>query len=149
MSFLSNIFNWLGKEEDCQTPPPTTPGPLGSRKRCRDTSGPFLREEPAEDLPRPIKFFRGATRIVPVAPPGPLENLPEDVVRRCLSFVGGVGDRFAIQCTSKQFHRLSNGDDTLRMVDVENIILDEDTVESVMKKLTPYAQAGNLKALYM
>lgn len=87
----------------------------------------------------------------------PVEQLPEDVVAHCLSFLSGTEDRFSLQCTSKQFQRLSNTDGMLIGVEVggdrntgkNGIIRDHDTPDSASDKLTPFAVAGNLEALYM
>jgi hypothetical protein len=128
---------------------------------------------------RPQKRFRGETRVVPVArsekeeatqielaakatQPGaraksPLQKLPEDVIAHCLSFLGGVEDRFALQCTSKQFRRISNTEPLLSKIAVggdkstglHGIIQENDTPESASEHLAPYAEAGNLESIYM
>lgn len=155
MSFLSKVFHWLGKEEEgsfVDLPPPVMVMEGSSRKRSRDTG-----EKPAlgrtvgreDDSPRPTKLFRGSERVIPINPPSILESLPEDVLSRCLAFAGGVEDRFAVQTTCQQFRRISNQEENLKLVDVENIVTDDDSVESALKKLTPFAESGNLKALYM
>lgn len=87
----------------------------------------------------------------------PLEKLPEDIVAHCLSFLNSTEDRFALQCTSKQFQRLSNTDEMLIGIEVggdrntgkHGIIREHDTPDSASDKLTPFAVAGNLEALYM
>ncbi|GKY93829.1 hypothetical protein MPSEU_000350000 [Mayamaea pseudoterrestris] len=87
----------------------------------------------------------------------PFQLLPEDIVANCLSFLGGVDDRFAVQCTSKQFQRISNTEPLLSNIAVggdkqtgrHGIIKDEDSAETASKLLTPYADAGNLEAIYM
>lgn len=43
----------------------------------------------------------------------PLAQLPEDVLAHVMSFCSGVEDRFALQCTSKQFRRISNSDEMM------------------------------------
>ena len=114
-----------------------------------------------EDLVRPSKIFRGEHKIVYLRTvrklTSPLETLPEDLVANCLSFLGGVEDRFALQCTSKQFRRISSTDAMTIGVSVggdpvtgENGLLQEgDTPITAAEKLTPYCVAGNLEALYM
>lgn len=97
-------------------------------------------EEPSSDEQehhRPEKLFRGATRTIrlytnattaeeekvdtttiPIVAPPPLV-LPEDLVQHTLSFLGTVSDRFALQTTCRQFHRLSNAmPDLLRDIPV-------------------------------
>lgn len=135
-------------------------------------------QEDGGESERPVKRVRSDTRVVSVsrselehAAPvevsakedstlpvdSPLRKLPEDVVAHCLSFLGGVEDRFALQCTSKQFRRISNTEALLRNVAVggdkqtglHGIIQDEDTPESASEHLAPYAEAGNLEAIYM
>lgn len=163
--------------------PIASPPPLESRKRSRRTSTPSListgkrhADEISEDedflLLRPVKIFRGTTQKIclsisttlPVSYPeakkvvsSPLELLPEDVVAHALSFLGTVEDRFSLQCTSKQFQRISNTPSMMiglevggdRSTGLNGIVLEADTPESASEKLTPYAVAGNLEALYM
>jgi len=124
--------------------------------------------DPDEDL-RPVKRFRGERKVVPIAaqveeekqkdaqPQSPLSLLPEDVTAHCLSFLGSAEDRFALQCTSKQFRRISNSEDMLKNVEVggdkdtgmHGIIQEHDTLETASKALLPFAEAGNLEAIYM
>jgi hypothetical protein len=186
-SFLSNIFPWMGqKQEVAVAVPVASPPQQESRKRLRRTSTPSLIStgkrhaaieipgDSSEDLLRPVKFFRGATQkiclSISTAQPqqlqkeepkqvvsSPLELLPEDVVAHALSFLGSVEDRFSLQCTSKQFQRVSSTPAMMIGVDVggdrstglNGIILETDTPETVSVKLTPFAVAGNLEALYM
>jgi hypothetical protein len=125
---------------------------------------------------RPVKRFRGERRTVfvtasdeettrqiassewePIAHRSLLEKLPEDAVAHCLSFLGGVEDRFALQCTSKQFQKISNTAALLKSVAVggdkktglHGIIQDSDTPESATILLAPFATAGNMEAVYM
>jgi hypothetical protein len=116
---------------------------------------------------RPVKRFRGERRVVAVAPyprkkspptpKSPLSTLPEDVTAHCLSFLGSVEDRFPLQTTSKQFHRISDSDGMMANIQVggdretglHGIILENDTPETASEKLTPFARAGNLEAMYM
>jgi hypothetical protein len=116
---------------------------------------------------RPIKRFRGERRVVPVAPAArkkppptpksPLSTLPEDVMAHCLSFLGSVEDRFSLQSTSKQFHRISSSDDMMANIQVggdretgmHGIIQEQDTPDTSADKLAPFARAGNLEAMYM
>jgi hypothetical protein len=176
-SFFSNIFPFFGKQEEVvKDVPPQAPVAASvienssSRKRARGSRTPTLvstkRHIPDSEAElRPLKIFRGAsrnilvtsvTKEVPIAS-SPLESLPEDVVAHCLSFVGGVEDRFALQCTSKQFKNISDSDDMMLQVNVggdrktgmNGIILETDTPVTAADKLTPFALAGNLEALYM
>jgi hypothetical protein len=86
-----------------------------------------------------------------------ITDLPEELLFTCLSFVSGVEDRFSVQCTSKQFRKLSNRDEMLVNVRVGGdretglcgIIQDHDTPESASAALQPYATARNLEAIYM
>jgi hypothetical protein len=134
---------------------------------CRRVSDvPSFQEE---DDPRPIKRFCGPAG-VPLVPQvveiqkevevplsSPLSVLPEDVLAHCLSFLNSTQDRFALQCTSKQFRNISNTDKSLLGVQVggdcttglNGIILDDDTPETAAAKLMPFASAGNLEAVYM
>jgi hypothetical protein len=86
-----------------------------------------------------------------------LTGLPEDVVGHCLSFLGGLPDRYALQCTSKQFRRISNSDEMLLGIQVggdkqtglHGIISEKDTPETASDALEPFVNAGNLEAIYM
>jgi hypothetical protein len=129
-----------------------------------------------EELSRPPKRIRRETEAAPVlvlnplSSPSlpeqqatakgkscPLELLPEDILAHCLSFLGSKEDRFGLQCTSKQFQRLSSTDEMLIGIEVggdrntgkHGIIREHDTPDSASDKLTPFAVAGNLEALYM
>jgi len=87
----------------------------------------------------------------------PLSKLPEDIVAHCLSFLGSASDRHSLQCTSKQFRKISNKEDMMKNVQVggdrktglHGIIQEHDTPETASKSLQPYADAGNLEAIYM
>lgn len=118
---------------------------------------------------RPIKRFRGNSKIVSVrhsinhhrvqGQQGSefLTKIPEDVVAHCLSYLGSVIDRFALQTTCKLFRYISNSDAMLAQVEVGGdletgklgIIQDSDTPTSAASALAPFARAGNLEALYM
>lgn len=84
-------------------------------------------------------------------------SLPEDLISQCLSFLGGVEDRYALQCTSRQFRRISNSDEMLIGIQVggdkdtglNGIITEKDTPETASANLGPFAMAGNLEAIYM
>jgi hypothetical protein len=148
------------------------------RKRARDTSSgsrtPTLisstssrRLTLAEDEgERPIKRFRGKTCVIPISPVAlhkkkevvsPLSKVPEDVVAHCLSFLGDASDRFPLQCTSKQFKRISNTPEMLSKIEVggdkstglHGIIQEDDTPETATLALKPFSDAGNLEAIYM
>jgi hypothetical protein len=127
------------------------------------------------DVARPAKRARLVeSRVVqkkpvvtPYPPPEPtkeidtskcyIQQLPDDLIAHCLSFSASTNDRYALQCTSKQFKRLSNTDEMLIGIEVggdrstgkNGIIQDNDTPDSASDKLTPFAVAGNLEALYM
>jgi hypothetical protein len=117
---------------------------------------------------RPAKRFRGDTRVIPVppdaleednepVPESPLKLLPEDQLAQCLSYLGGVEDRFALQATSTQFRALSNSDGMRKNVQVggdrqtglHGIIQEHDTPETAAQSLDPFVRAGNLEAIYM
>ena len=121
---------------------------------------------------RPLKRFRGRSKLLTVpalvdaipeeVPPRKqtsdlLNKVPEDVIAHCLSFLGTVSDRFALQTTCKLFRDISNSDAMLEKVnisgDVETgkngIILETDTPSTAAATLSPFARAGNLEALYM
>ncbi|KAL7559515.1 hypothetical protein ACA910_010326 [Epithemia clementina (nom. ined.)] len=86
-----------------------------------------------------------------------LTSLPEDLLSHCLSFLGGVEDRYALQCTSRQFRRISNSDEMLIGIQVggnketglNGIITEKDTPETAATNLAPFVHAGNLEAVYM
>lgn len=121
------------------------------------------------DEPRPIKRFRGERNVVPISPlaqkkkesvrsqQSPLSKLPEDVVAHCLSFLGSVEDRFSLQCTSKQFKKISDSPEMRSKIQVggdrstglHGIIQEHDTPETASQNLVPFAEAGNLEAIYM
>ena len=118
-------------------------------KRIRlsaESSGNVFPKEETGDVPkRPSKN-------------GPsLSSLPEDLLSHCLSFLGGVEDRHALQCTCKQFRRISNTDEMLIGIQVggdketglNGIITEKDTPEAASGNLAPFALAGNLEAIYM
>jgi hypothetical protein len=132
-------------------------------------------DDSEEDDNRPVKRFRGERgSVIPVSPlsqnsngdddnkkkkaaVSPLKLLPDDLLAHCLSFLGGVEDRFSIQATSKQFRKLSNADAMRKNIQVggdkqtglHGIIREHDTPESASKNLDPFVQAGNLEAIYM
>ena len=87
----------------------------------------------------------------------PLDLLPEDIMAHTLSFVSDVSDRYALQCTSKQFHRITSTPLMMNNINVggdsetgkNGIILETDTKETAVERLTPFAKSGNLEAIYM
>jgi len=117
--------------------------PSKRRRGDNDQSIPVLKEEAREEEKKDQTC--------------PLAQLPEDVLAHCLSFCSGVEDRFALQCTSKQFRRISNSDEMMIGIQVggdkktglHGIISETDTPESSACNLLPYARAGNLEAIYM
>lgn len=120
-----------------------------------------------EDDVRPVKRFRGERNVIPISPlaqsrkkpepESPFSMLHEDAVSHCLSFLSSVEDRFALQCTSKQFRRISNSNEMLAKIQVggdrktglHGIIQEHDTPETAAKNLAPYVEAENLEAMYM
>lgn len=119
--------------------------PITKRRRGNnDQSIPVLKDETREDEKKKDLSC-------------PLAQLPEDVLAHCLSFCSGVEDRFPLQCTSKQFRRISNSDEMMIGIQVggdkktglHGIISETDTPESSACNLLPYARAGNLEAIYM
>ncbi len=87
----------------------------------------------------------------------PLDLLPDDIMALTLSFVSDVSDRYALQCTSKQFHRITRTPMMMKQVNVggdlvtgkNGIILETDTKDTAAQRLVPYAASGNLEAIYM
>lgn len=86
-----------------------------------------------------------------------LRIIPEEVVGHCLSFLGSVEDRHALQTTCVQFRRISNTDAMLNNIELggdhetgeRGIIREHDTPVTAAAALTPFARAGNLEAIYM
>jgi hypothetical protein len=87
-----------------------------------------------------------------------LMRIPEDVVAsNILSFLNTTEDRFALQCTCKEFRRISNRDKMMADIKLEGdsvtgdkgILNDKDTPATAMAKLRPFARAKNLEATYM
>ena len=117
--------------------------PSKRRRGENDQSIPVLKEEAREEEKKDLTC--------------PLAQLPDDVLAHCLSFCSGVEDRFALQCTSKQFRRISNSDEMMIGIQVggdkktglHGIISETDSPESSSCNLLPYARAGNLEAIYM
>jgi hypothetical protein len=121
--------------------------PVKRRKGAKEQAIPVLQEEgQQEDEPEEEK-----------AVVSPLAQLPEDVLAHCLSFCSGVESRFAVQCTSQQFRRISNADEMMigiavggdKKTGLHGIISETDTPESSSDHLLSYARAGNLEAIYM
>ncbi|EEC50913.1 predicted protein [Phaeodactylum tricornutum CCAP 1055/1] len=120
---------------------------------------------------RPVKRFRVSPCVAwqythpvpePLARPRPtpvswVSLLPEEVTAHCLSFLPTVEDRFALQCTNRQFRRISNEKPMMQHVAVagdretgmRGILQEHDTPETAAVALTPFCQAGNLEAIYM
>mmetsp|Transcript_53352 Transcript_53352/g.79291 ORF Transcript_53352/g.79291 Transcript_53352/m.79291 type:complete len:474 (+) Transcript_53352:149-1570(+) len=92
-----------------------------------------------------------------------LRRIPHDVVGDCLSFLSSLSDRNALLRTCRQFYELgwricmvrnlvlirepSACDSTLE--DGGDFIVETDTKESAVRRLSRYVQAGNLDAFYM
>lgn len=94
----------------------------------------------------------------PVAPSSDLQKMiPDDVVGHVLGFLCSLEDRFALQCTCRQFQRLSNADEKLKPMKLGGddatgrggIFQDDDTIETATAKVSIFARAGNAEALYM
>jgi len=136
----------------------------------RVSCGDVRAAEEEDDNNRPLKRFRGQSKIVSVSQPVQtprkqtqqkgsdfLSQVPEDVVAHCLSFLGTTEDRFALQTTCKLFRDISNSDPMLAEVNVggdletgkNGIIRDHDSPATAAAFLAPFARAGNLEALYM
>jgi len=116
---------------------------------------------------QPVKRQRGEHKIIPLSseeaqkkdsqPKSSLGCLPDDIMTHCLSFLGSNEDRFALQCTSKQFRRISNMNSMKKHIRVggdretgkNGIIQEDDTPETASKALMPFALANNLEAIYM
>lgn len=152
-----------------------------SRGDLKSSSGrvPTLVPTPGHDEEtesvRPIKRFRGVHAVIdlahseeeakeskvskaePAKIESPFQTLPEDLASHCLAFLGGAESRFALQCTSKQFRRISNTPELLSRVAVggdkktgfHGLVQEYDTPESASEQLAFYANAGNLEAIYM
>lgn len=86
-----------------------------------------------------------------------LSMVPDEVVNHVLSFCGSVQDRFALQSTCKTFQRITTDCDEMLaniklggdMAGKGGIVTEDDTPATASNKLTPYAKAGNLEAIYM
>ena len=140
------------------------------KKRCRSTIEspiPPGMQTPTLVLPRSPKRrkvnYAVASDTALPASPLMLNNsdllcmVPDEVVGHVVSFLGSLQDRFALQCTSRQFYRLSNSNELLAPMDLGGnietgeggIFRDEDTIDSAVAKVSIFARAGNLEALYM
>lgn len=131
--------------------------------RPDDTLSPPNEEERApkrlrgECMAVPVPMHNIADKSNPQLGSYLLRMVPEEVVGHVLSFLGSTEDRFALQCTCRQFKRISNTDAMLVNVklggDLETgkrgIIQEEDTAATAADALTPFARAGNLDAIYM
>jgi len=110
-----------------------------------------------DDSPRPRKkLCKFDSPTEHTAEPNLLSSLPDEVVGHVLSFCVGIEDRFSLQTTSRDFRRISNSHQMTQNLQLGGdlsgnggIIQDEDTPVSAIKKLTPFAKAGNLEAVYM
>jgi len=86
-----------------------------------------------------------------------LRLIPEEVIGHCLGFLGSVQDRYALQTVCVQFKRISNTDTMLHDIHLggnhetgqHGIIRESDTPVAAAARLTPFARAGNLEAIYM
>jgi len=88
-----------------------------------------------------------------------LQDIPDDCLARCLSFLGTAADRFALQCTSKKFRRVSNHREVLESPQIVlggdrtkgtlGIIRDNDTPLSAKERLEPFVAAGHSEACHM
>eukprot|EP00548_Thalassiothrix_antarctica_P005051 CAMPEP_0194133796 /NCGR_PEP_ID=MMETSP0152-20130528/3814_1 /TAXON_ID=1049557 /ORGANISM="Thalassiothrix antarctica, Strain L6-D1" /LENGTH=262 /DNA_ID=CAMNT_0038829155 /DNA_START=106 /DNA_END=895 /DNA_ORIENTATION=- len=106
-----------------------------------------LRSEYGVPIPMPSPFERSSF----------LRTLPDDVVGYCLSFLGSTQDRNALQCTCRKLRRLSNSNEILLSIklggDTETglggLFSDSDTINSAVHKVSIFARAGNVEALYI
>jgi len=110
----------------------------------------------------PLKKLRSEYG-VPIPMPPPFEQsrflriVPDDVVGYCLSFLESTKDRHALQCTCRQFRRLSNCNEILVSIELGGdsetglggLFSDGDTIDSAVRKVSIFARAGNVEALYM
>ena len=138
-TLISTLSSVVDSEPDT-----TVEGPPAKRRRGEnDQTIPVLKDEIGEEEKKDQTC--------------PLAQLPDDVLAHCFSFCSGVEDRFSLQCTSKQFRRVSNTDEMMIGIQVggdkktglHGIISETDTPESSACNLLPYARAGNLEAIYM
>jgi len=110
----------------------------------------------------PLKKLRSDYGIpIPMPPPSEqspfLRAVPDDVVGYCLSFLATTQNRHSLQCTCRQFRRLSNLNEILLSIklggDSETglggLFSDDDTIDSSVAKVSIFAGAGNIEALYM
>jgi len=83
--------------------------------------------------------------------------LPDDVVGHIMVFCKSVKDRFMTQTICKSLRRICNNSDEIlsciklggNITGNAGIIQEDDTPSTASKKLTPFAKAGNLEAIYM
>jgi len=75
--------------------------------------------------------------------------LPTEVLRYCISFLGSTSDRFALQCTCRQFRKWSDSEHMLRSLSLEGFIAESDSPDKAQVRLHPFALARNIDALYM
>lgn len=158
---------------DCETPSEVceisgnkTPR-LISRRGSYGAVPSFLEED---DDVRPVKRFRGLNGILPTPSKVDVErpeakpekklsltSMPDDVIVHCLSFLNSAEERRNIQCTSKQFREFSNSN-AMRIgirvggdpaTGLHGILQEDDTPDTAAHKLSPFAVAGNLEAIYM
>ena len=141
-----------------------------NKKRCRssiESPIPPGMQTPTLVFPRSPKRLKVDSAVTSAtARPAPplmandsdlLCMVPEEVLGHIISFLGSLQNRFALQCTSRQFHRLSNSSELLAPMDLGGnietgeggIIGDYDTIPSAVAKVSIFARAGNLEALYM
>jgi hypothetical protein len=161
------------RTRDCETPIEvceisSNKTPRLISRRDLDIAVPSFLEE--DDDVRPVKRFRGLNGILLTPPKVDVErpevapekklsltSMPEDVIAHCLSFLNSAEDRRNLQCTSKQFREISNSN-AMRIgirvggdpvTGLHGILLEDDTPDTAVHKLLPFAVAGNLEALYM
>jgi TPR repeat protein len=91
------------------------------------------------------------------------QDMMDDCMAHCFTYLGTAADRSALQCTSKQFQRISNRPEVLgasaathpmvlggdRTKGTLGIIRENDTALTANEKLEPFVAAGHLEACHM
>ena len=91
------------------------------------------------------------------------QDMMDDCIAHCFSYLGATADRSALQCTSEQFRRISNRPEVLgasaathpmvlggdRTKGTLGIIRENDTALTANEKLEPFVAAGHLEACHM
>jgi hypothetical protein len=157
----SALLSVLSGKKRCRRSVPSFDG------ACSDSSSgaSYFESPPTLILPRSPKKARLAEESEALLWLQPMEQsssalssmIPEDVLGHVLGFLGSLGDRYSLQCTSSQFKSLSNSDELLKPIKLGghldtgkgSIFQDDDTIDSAVSKVSVFARAGNPEALYM